>query len=119
MCAFEGKDVGLRGWWGEGLLELLDDLDVGDAVEEHFVYLVADFFWKPRDFAATGAEREWSVGFMDLWIGGTDREDVGGAGCFVVFCAHMFCVCLCFVVLVFGEVVVSDRRKKKGLLSMV
>jgi hypothetical protein len=37
------------------LLEFLDDLVVGDSVEEHFVKLVADFFWESGDFAATTA----------------------------------------------------------------
>jgi hypothetical protein len=45
-------------------VELLDDLGVGDTVEEHFVYLVADFFWEPSDFAAAGAQREWVIGFV-------------------------------------------------------
>lgn len=39
------------------MVEFLDDLVVGDAVEEHFVELVADFFWESGDFAATGASR--------------------------------------------------------------
>jgi hypothetical protein len=37
------------------VLEFLDDLVVRNAVEEHFVELVADFFWKSGDFAAAGA----------------------------------------------------------------
>ncbi len=52
LCGIEGKDVGLG---AELVLEFLDDLGVGDAVEEHFVELVADFFWESGDFAATGA----------------------------------------------------------------
>jgi hypothetical protein len=55
ICRIEGKDVGFYvGGCAEGLLEFLDDLVVGDAVEEHFVELVADFFWESGDFAAAG-----------------------------------------------------------------
>jgi len=43
----------------ESFPQFLDDLGVGDAVEEHLVELVADFFWEPCDFAATAAQREW------------------------------------------------------------
>jgi hypothetical protein len=38
-------------------------------------------------------------------------EDFGGGCWFVVFCAHIFCVCVLFC-LVIGEVVVSNARKK-------
>ena len=121
----DGKDVRL--WGGgcaEGLLEFLDDLGVGDAVEEHFVELIADFFGEPGDFAATGAggRREWigrvssvecrggcgrgssvgcrgDAGFLGLWI----VEDIGGGCRFVVFCGHRFCVCG----LVIGEIAVA------------
>ena len=51
------------------VLILADDLGVGDAVEEHFVELVADFFWESGDFAAAGPQREGIIGFMDWWIG--------------------------------------------------
>lgn len=61
----DGNDVGIgAGRSAEGFLECLDDLGVRNAVEKHFVYLVEDFFWEPGDFAATGAEREWVIGFV-------------------------------------------------------
>ena len=103
-------------WCGEGLLEFLDDLGVGYAVEEHLVELVADFLGEPGDFAATGAGREeWIIGFMDWWIvgqgwivglldnwiigGRVRRQDVGCGSWFVVFCGHRFCVCFVLLVL--------------------
>ena len=63
VLGFRGFDYRIKGndvelWAGrsaEGLLEFLDDLGVGDAVEEHSVELVANFFWESGDFSATSA----------------------------------------------------------------
>ena len=71
----DGKDVRL--WGGgcaEGLLEFLDDLGVGDAVEEHFVELVADFFWESGDFAGAPSERDGTSGGTLSRLGVLERR---------------------------------------------